>query len=38
MSKDEEQVMTQSEKWKDIQEILLRAECTDDREFKALTL
>lgn len=30
--------MTQSEKWKDIQEILLRAECTDDREFKALTL
>lgn len=30
--------MTNNEKWKDIQEILLRAQCTDDKEFKAVTL
>ena len=29
--------MTNNEKWKDIQEILLRAQCTDDKEFKAVT-
>jgi len=30
--------MTQNEKWKEIQEILLRAQCTDDKEFKSATL